>query len=74
MSDKTMTDRYTDVARTAAVTFGHGMALVGAAGKAAGLPGAGRVERTGDAIAQKAVEVCGRDTPRLNRCNGPRRR
>lgn len=66
---KSLTIRYTDVARTAAVTMGHGIALAGAAGKAIGLPCARVVERMGDAIATKAVEQCSRDTGKLDRCN-----
>jgi len=66
---KTLTGRYTDVMRTAAVSMGHGIALIGAAGKVAGIPGAQVVERVGNSISTKAVEQCSRDTPLLERCN-----
>lgn len=66
---KTMTDRYTDVARTSVVTFGHGVSLAGAAMSAAGCPAGSRVQSVGDAISKTAVAVCSRDTPSLRRCN-----
>lgn len=65
----TLTLRYTDVMRTGAVTAGHGMALLGAAGRAFGIPGAHALEHAGDAVAVRAVAQCSRDTPPLNRCN-----
>jgi len=74
MSKKTVTDHYTNTARTAAVTAGHALGLVGAGLRQAPCPvarEAGRsIERAGDAVARKAVDQCSRDTPSLKTCNG----
>jgi len=74
MSNKTATDHYTNVMRTAAVTTGHAAGLAGAALQQAPCPVARQVgkvvERAGDAFARKAVDQCSRDTPALKRCNG----
>jgi hypothetical protein len=74
MSEKTATDHYTNVMRTAAVTTGHAAGLAGAAlqqSPCAVARSMGQViERAGDAFAQKAVDQCSRDTPSLKRCNG----
>lgn len=70
----TLTLRYTDVMRTSAVTFGHGMALFGAVGRAFGIPSASTLERAGDAVAERAAKQCLRDTPALNWCNHGGRR
>jgi len=73
MSQKTLTDHYTNTMRTAGVTTGHAMGLAGAAMSNAPCPVArtiGRsLERAGDAVSQKSVEQCTRDTPRLKACN-----
>lgn len=70
----TLTIRYTDVMRTGAVTVGHGAALIGAAGRAFGIPGARALERAGDVFAERAAKQCSRDTPALNWCNHGRGR
>jgi NAD(P)H-hydrate repair Nnr-like enzyme with NAD(P)H-hydrate epimerase domain len=67
---KSLTVRYTDVARTFAVTAGHTMALFGTVAREVGFPGGRTMERAGDAVAERAVKQCSRDTPRLDRCNG----
>lgn len=65
----TLTERWTNVARTAAVTFGHTIGIMGAAGQEANLPGSKIIEKMGDRIARAAVEKCGRDSGELIRCN-----
>lgn len=65
----TLTERWTNVARTAAVTFGHTVGIIGAAGQEANLPGSKILEKMGDRIARSAVEKCGRDSSDLICCN-----
>ena len=69
MAKLTTTEQYTNVARTAVVTAGHGIAIAGAAAEAAGCPLGESVKSVGDAIAQTAIDQCSRDTPGLNECN-----